>query len=826
MINVGRDPEATTDIATLNEDQTRGISQNNDDRVTSFSSRPSKPPPQSAGTEYQAGGTKQALPKQQQPRINNVNHPAPSSAFAKDHAKIHLAKLDARPTDSVNTAIDERAPATSKPTANIQHHGTLALSRPRRGIRKTYTEVDWYEDLRPTDDESDRAEGGLKGSLVSSPDPDYIATPRGKSPLNKRKMRQSGPSSSKRRKSTKGQGKASRKGDAQGMQLPLTAPPAASRAESPGATDRTSLESHDAQPGKTEANEITDASAASLPPNAAKRDRSEDRLATQQYEVIEISSSSPLNTDKSDSHHDMSGPGNDTVQAAEAQGHGRGKSVGQKLADALRISGLSVQRQPATNSRTQSTHMSQKVPRLGQLYSSTSRTSSSRDSLEYGVLAADFDLEQVQSNPTVLQQEVTEQMTCSMSEAHEEPLSELPETKGAALPANNMSLRERYPVRELSVDQTSSLIKGDQHVESSQRNKPCRHSEAVRASERPDTQVEQSLWSDRDDSQAILQRYECGTGSPRSSIAAITDGPTSPLTGHSGNEQTPESQKPLLTKQTSPQPTPLTIPRSTIVDDNGSPRLITRALTKCSRAFRLPSETPDSGSCEYRQDPEGSDDYTPNDRSPLSKFQLDMLLEYGVEAEYLLRGRGRTVLSHKTAVPHARSGETNIKADQHAERPLEARPTTASSQHSDNNNAVQRENGSSEKGKPPTAATGSSQRTIDEVGLCAGRFSEERRREKLLSTETPSHPEPSSEPSRVTMLDDTDSTEWISALQAAQQSAHSLLRQTNQVRPVGCKILIVSWVHWSIELVRPACRRAGHHPPGIANLPPGMQSHP
>lgn len=710
-----------------------------------------------------------------QPDVGNVSNSSPGSSNVEKNSKLRLSNRDRDPTSRVMTVLDDAASAATKPPEKLQHGSTAASSRPKRVARKRYTEVDWYEDLRPTDEESSKVDNRHGGSSVSSPEPQSTSSPS-KPSLSKRKMRQSASNSSKRRKDTKGKGKAPNKEDPQRLQLPLTAAPATSLVDSLGTNANPSSKNPDMQPRSSDTKRIAKDLLNSLPPKAPEQDLKVDENSAAQLEIIEISSASPLSADELDSDIDMDQATTDVNQAAEAETHGRGRSVGQKLADALRDAGLTTQRQSTTNTGSHLTQTSQWVSMFRETRSPAS-CASSGNSLQHGALATDFDLAQVQSNPTMTQQggsEPTEPTTALLDMVPEARLetSSSPVRETTACTDSSPS-RESQGLRERSSRQDMA---GDKVVVGSRRMTLPDHSKAVPAPELSNNDSKRSIPSHTEEPQAIIQNQKSETeGSSRSSAAAITEGPAALLTGESENENTPESQQPLLTRETPYRPMVMSIPRSSIVDDNGSPRLVERGRAGSLKFGRLLSlaVTDSSPSSHGRTSEDCSGDYTPRDRPSVSKFHLDMLLEYGVEAEDLFKLRSRSALFRSRTT----SRGTGIRASRRTEQQPEPRLTTVSPRRTDGSSAVEGKIGDSEQGQASAVAPSSSQRTIDEVGLCSKESSGGHRHPgELLLAETASQFQPSSE-----SPGGTDGMAWISELQTAQRSAHSLLQQTNRV---------------------------------------------
>jgi hypothetical protein len=239
------------------------------------------------------------------------------------------------------------------------------------------------------------------------------------------------------------------------------------------------------------------------------------------------------------------------------------------------------------------------------------------------------------------------------------------------------------------------------------------------------------------------------------SLAGKTIDPTAVCIEKVHASLTPESQKPLLpngtlTEFNSPSPQhSRSVPRTTIVDRNGSPRL----MPQSNRRTAAPQLDFD-GKPSYEEEPLITDpspseyDRSSSEASTESryqgaiwtKFQRDMFMAYGIETEKLTR-------------PHPWPRPKH--------QPSFRQEGTADGAHSD---------------KGSTIGPGSSEQTLDERGLGAHsveQFDRSFRTEIMGSAQpdTKSHRSSSEDP-----------IEWISTLQVAQKDAHNLLQETNLVR--------------------------------------------
>ena len=250
----------------------------------------------------------------------------------------------------------------------------------------------------------------------------------------------------------------------------------------------------------------------------------------------------------------------------------------------------------------------------------------------------------------------------------------------------------------------------------------------------------------------------CESQAPTSSgtsIAGKTIDPTVVCIEKRESSHTPESQKPLLPNETltefnSPSSQhSKSVPRTSIVDRNGSPRLIPQsaksvvALQPDLEGEPSYEETRITDTSPSEYDRSSGDPSTESKHEGViwTKFQRDMFMAYGIETEKLSR-------SHPWPRPK--------------HQPSFSQEETADGAYSD---------------KDSTVGPGSSQRTIEERGLGAhnvGQF------DRSFRTEISGSTQPDMKPHRSS---DEDPMEWISTLQVAQKDAHNLLHQTNSVRP-------------------------------------------
>jgi hypothetical protein len=263
---------------------------------------------------------------------------------------------------------------------------------------------------------------------------------------------------------------------------------------------------------------------------------------------------------------------------------------------------------------------------------------------------------------------------------------------------------------------------------------------------------------------------------------------------------TPESQKPLLTNESlmelnsaSPQ-LPKSGPKTSIVDSNGSPRLIPQsAKSMVAPQFDLDDEkgheetTSDSDASPSEYDRKSCSISTESkyERLMWTKFQRDMFLEYGIQTEKLAR-------SHPWPPPKKH-------------HPSFSQEDTAEGAKSE---------------KASTIEASSSQRTIDERALGGAPSKSHEYLDQSFRTDISASTQPAAKSHHSSTMGDHDDMEWISTLQVAQKDAHKLLQQTNSVS----QNFLYVWHHvnWELAFVHSAGSRKGHYRSSPGYLPRGM----
>ena len=733
---------------------------------------------------HEAGAPEHAIPDAPQSGVNGISAITPADDLVKANSTNATPSGGAAPSskvisglgkeDSIPTRIqhiqsatvsDAKSMAMSDGISNFEiTNGEEKLSepskpestvssRPKRSTRKSYAwllepDVDWDQDLRPTDDELDKAEG-YEGTAVTSPDPEYRNSTDRQSP--KRKKRQSGPDSSKRRRAVKGKPEERE----QSLQLALTTGPivvSRRKVSRPHANSR--LRPLDGQ-FKAATTKGTAETPGTLTLTSKTQQQCQSQLIVEKHEVIEISSCSPSPLNQSSSGDDVDQNSSHGIASSNANIQGRGKLVGSKLSDALR--------EAAQSSRltNESVTLSTRTFGAGTDHKKANTSASPRPlariSPFQGSLTSESSMDQGQVD---------------FKSNGSTPGSRTLRAKVTpSVPADYLSLPESMSFQGLFNIQGLAEVGANTKA-------------AIQAPIGTAMDSANMIDEETANSEEFVQflRSKADISSPTSS-AAKTDRQATLLTHDNQSQNTPESEKPLLTKETPLEFIPLSVPRSIIVDHNGSPRITTNG-NKNIIHMQSPlegdqmwsTEMTDASSSDYDQSSDMySPGYTPESQRTWSKFHRDIVAEYGIDTEQLIREGDRPISLKKAFESDTAICGTSLGDRQHTEKLLETRLTTTP-RREDNTAAEPRARIYHDKASA-TAAT-SSTGPIDEVGLFTRQHADDRREDTL-----PSGPsQPALEPHRSLMQDDANGMEWISALQTAQRSAHDLLLETNQVR--------------------------------------------
>ncbi|KAJ5167678.1 uncharacterized protein N7482_003272 [Penicillium canariense] len=627
------------------------------------------------------------------------------------------------------------------------------------------TDVDWNEDLRPTEDEqSFEGDSNLEGTEVPSPDPEPSPVVH-KKPRRKREAPKAKPGSGKRQKAMrKG---STKQGNLQSDQLLLTADASAlsqSRPLAAHANSTTRLS--DGQLNSTGSRRATDSPATSFPFSETDK-RNHPKTNSPPTGIIEILSSSSLSSKPSSPGHGIDSL-RDEGQRVKAELHGRGERVGQKLADALRQAGLQASCSSAAKVQSRST----------QIFAggTPSRVPSNPSELvleALAPLAPPAPPAPPTRNPFMsqLEMEQDESRWGVITNSHLRQTETSAETSGLHGP--NPLVLQGLLNSTGSVDSNFGREAVDDRYEA--------FDNPLQGTHLPESMaIELTRPSDdfREIPQAGMQPLasQPDTSSQSSAVRIHHNLLALPVQGR-GSDYTPESQKPLLSLQTPlqaifPHVAPRSIPRSSIVDRNGSPRLRIRTNMElehaqlCLNTGRLQSTSiADTSSSEYNRD---SDTHETDSESQSgrtrSKFQRDMFMEYGFGPEELTTERTRLRTFKDCVLVDSLGGAGATEGDDdlpHVSDECSVIKEGISGNDTHEASAV-----------APDSSQGSIGETRMEYGLGPDNFQRGGTRLSTGNSGSGSH--------HSLLQDGSDNMEWISNLQKAQRSAHSLLLENNQ----------------------------------------------
>ncbi|KAJ6116032.1 hypothetical protein N7523_006449 [Penicillium sp. IBT 18751x] len=621
------------------------------------------------------------------------------------------------------------------------------IARPRRSTRKSYVlppelDVDWDEDIRPTDDEMDKFDGHGESALNST-DPEYKKFEDRKSP--KRKRRQSGPNSSKRQKSINKKPNTIRKEGDRRLQLPLTAEPIIiPQVGVSGPHTSSSSRPLDEQSEAAITQGTAQMPRSCFPNISVDQNQDHSQVAIEKHKVIEISSDSLPSSKQSSPECDIDRQSSHVSPASDLS-QGRGKVVGTKLSDALRDAGLSPGHtmDPATQpTRRFETTVDNKNTNISTPHKPLAHSSSSRDSgltessMGQGKFAVDSD----------------------------------------RLGSDSRMIRADYLNLPVTMN-LHGLFNNQAYIETNEKSDEATHAPMARAMECHEI---------ADEYLADSQDYAPTTGSKadassHSSPAAEFDRRATLTIQGTQGQNTPESEKPLLTKETPLKSRPQSAPRSILVDGNGSPRLANQQNEKIQAPLSMNDYTGSihltgvsSTPSDYDQSSEMySPGDTPESQRTWSKFHRDMVAEFGIDAEQLLHGGDRTISFSKTSVSNAATNEASHIDRQHTDKFSEGKPIIYP-RRTDSTPPETRTHIAHEMTSAITTTLSTG--PFNEIGLCGRDHTDDHPEDPSLSRPLgPSRP--GLEPRRSLMQGDANNMEWISALQTAQRSAHDLLQQ-------------------------------------------------
>lgn len=683
----------------------------------------------------------------------------------------------------------------SQPGALTKHYKStlpsmqtrLISSRPRRSTRKRHTlqknpEVDWSEDLRPTDEE-DSFQNGVNGGETSISSADLEVT---NSLDRKGKRRQKvfkSQAGSRIRRKTAGRNALGKDANHTILQLPLTAVPLDDLQAEPS---RPNAGLTPVKPNLLDMIDTTDAPDFTLPV-IEKREPRKTELATNQQIPIMISSCLPNVCDQPMTETDAETSGIEQPPLPGNQS-GRGKAVGEKLADALRGSKSVPPVRRALGKGPHSTRMSDIAPigrkspdlTVTQAHSTRITRSQLPQGLKIGVVQVNrtsSDVYGEPSNPAPSRLLLDRQLLSKRTEAHTE----------AADMAAHGPLLTRKRLKSMESTGLETGRDGASICTGIPEGYPPISLFSAHAANKPSAMLTNNQKEPEKD--PGLFGSETGVSSQNSAESEI-DPLEALFVPEDENGHTPDSQKPLLTdRPQTPVPDNASFPlghrstrRSCAVDHNGSPRLKPQVTTSTSQSqphlemnrLRAMIGMSDSSSIySYSSDDEQSLEVYSLEHQPVSrpiwtKFQRDMFKEYGIEAEELIKQKTK---------PFLFSG--NVKNDAYPkiiedQQLLEMQPV-GSPPRNDKATSGETNTHSIIQEKSPEGPWSVSQRSIDDPSQISDQQRDEVPNENRNQSKSCPTPVPLMEQGY------PESMEWISALKTAQQTAHDQLLETNQV---------------------------------------------
>ncbi|KAJ5721815.1 uncharacterized protein N7483_009749 [Penicillium malachiteum] len=734
--------------------------------------------------------------RDKQPRINStskvtagIRRKVPTVSHEGDGPFTIQSRTSNRRTSSKTMADDK---STRIQDMTVRSGGTktqrlkLTLPRvpkrqPQRSNRKRYTlklrtEVDWDEDLRPTDGETPW-NSHERGTSVSTPCPELSSVEESSVKTNhKRKGSKAGPPSGKRRKAVKAKSSTGKK-NIQLSQLPLTLVDAVPSVPPHPKQSPINLRSNSQTVNHEFANTnnmsavLQSASALPKPKEAASRERV----------VIEISSDPLISTSSSpDTSMDVLRNEAYRYRVTRTTSDGRGKAVGQKLADALRGVELHTQLRPAVETSLQSTHKGRDSTIHDEEPTITSPQIHICDNPQIENLQADHHtlqhkqetFERVSEAPKVTQNvEIPRNVTN-------------PHILDAKMEQNPPKLQEKPLSRQSSTHM-------DFHKDSTNPG----GGEQRAGSKEPLKKIDQL-----EDSQINSESLHHPINN---TFAHYLELEIDAANGGLSNEQyrnheTPESQRPLLSPHTPFQFIFYPPPRdsiASIVDSNGSPRLMpgTSLLVERARArldhVKMPSDVSIASSSIKERNSDGSSYYSSDDGQVWSKYQRDMFLEYGFETESMKK-KAQAICSKEIADQDA---SKTLDLGVGARNPSEVLSTLFSG-ISDN-----------------PIITGPDLRGIDAgiISTQAPNLPHKNAEESILhnvSQTATRAPLQISEPQQSSVPGETNPQDWIIALQNAQRSAHEVVLQTNE-RLSSQLAIEQDTIHQVLQIYQQGCNR-------------------
>ncbi|KAJ5989215.1 hypothetical protein N7481_004425 [Penicillium waksmanii] len=541
----------------------------------------------------------------------------------------------------------DREPGSTR----LSMQGCLIPFRPRRSTRKTHT-LQTKADVDRSEADEDSVDRGEPS--ISSADSEHSNPPNQK---GKRRRRVSRPhaTSGTRRKFARNQARKYKNPGHAINQLSLTADPMGGFQLDPPEPNAV-LHLTVIKSNPPDVNDGTDIPDITLP-DIEKRQPSRTEVFTNKQTLVDISSCSPAAFDQTIPDADFKRPPDQHSLMWDA--HGRGKTVGKKLTDALRGLKRTTHNHQALGNGARSTQMSGMTPTSPNSPGTTAlQESSKRITRSQLSLGSKRGVEQVQSASSSACGEPAGPGP-SRSTLDAEMISQ---RKDALLDTADPAHPHSPPARgsSNSKESTGHETGRDGAIECDKM--PEDDPQMPRLSDTPANRADTPLANDRKEPDPQIFGGETAVSSQ---ISVVLEDHHLEASFHPGDrgEQTPDSQRPLLAARSW-----ASVSRSTrrgcAVDHNGSPRLkpqvVTstgqiqsrlemgriRSMIRISDSSSIYSYSSDESLEEYLHEylPEHLPEHQPVARPIWSKFQRDMFKEYGIEAEDLIKQKTKPFL--------------------------------------------------------------------------------------------------------------------------------------------------------------------------------------
>ncbi|KAJ5213986.1 hypothetical protein N7449_001155 [Penicillium cf. viridicatum] len=672
----------------------------------------------------------------------------------------------------------------------------LKLTKPRPPKSKPH-EVDWDEDLRPTPNETVENKGTYGGTSVADTDPNRLKTVDRKKGSKRAMPPKPQTTSAKRRKSNTRKSTTTKEGSTKGPQLPLITlaasalPPAAPLGNS-GPSDTGPLDGQSKDYATKRNGNVPEASHQTSPPKDGHNKHGNNSKGSV---IVEIRSCTSVTTDSSSDVEDYGkGPSRTSkvsILEHRAQSNGetnKGKPVhvmpelssssdidlkGPSRTTTLKVTILESRALPkGQSSQTKAVHEKSHPKHHG-------RAESVGNKLMLALQGAEPSQDEPVNDPTAPLIISSDPVQPEESPQSSSPIKCRPKQcwhSQRLKTVNPALIAKTLPPKEEQMQQADDAdfwkLLGDDRLSTTASSSEFESGRGLMGAgpsildyhmemeHIPGFATLQPMRSEPTTSSHVtnLCESQADSSSEPSNVGKFDDLTAGRIDGH-GSSHTPESQKPLLTNESlmelnsaSPEP-PKSVPKTSIVDSNGSPRLMPQSAKSMvvpqldldgEKGHEETTSVTDTSPSEYDRDSCSLSTESKYEGVMWTKFQRDMFLEYGIQTEKLER-------SHPWPPPkkHQPSFSQKDIAD------------------------------GAKFEKASTIGQSSSQRTLDERALGDAPSKNHGYLDKSFRTDISASTQPAGKSHQASTVDGHDDMEWISTLQVAQKDAHHLLQQTN-----------------------------------------------